>query len=123
MILQEINHQLDQLYCTGDRTPGIRIGTWHTIEGDPINFYFYQEDEKYAKLVTNENFSGWMQWCTDGQEEANAYIDRLAGIYGVKWDREHQCLFLRFRRNEMTLAQAILRLQQAVFVVGSVEYH
>ena len=122
MILEEISKQLDRLYCPHDLRDGVSIGTWHTIEGDPINFLFYQEDNKYARIATNNNFSEWMAWCTDGWRKKAPVIERLARPYGVQWDNEEGRLFIRFRRNEMSIAQAILRLQQAVFVVGSMEY-
>lgn len=123
MILEDINRQLDRLYCTDDLKDGVSIGTWYTIEGDPINFIFYQEDEKYARIVTNASFSEWMAWCTNGWRKKAPVIERLAAFYGVQWDNEEGRLFIRFRRNEVSIAQAILRLQQAVFVVSSFDYH
>lgn len=122
MILEEISKQLDRLYCTHDLRDSVSIGTWYTIEGDPINFLFYQEDNKHARIVTNNNFSDWMAWCTNGWREKAAIIEKLARPYGVQWDNEEGVLFIRFRRNEMSLVQAVLRLQQAVFVVGSTQY-
>ena len=118
-MLQEINDQLEKLYCTGEYWGKVSIGTWYRIEGDPINFYFTLEDDKYARITTNQNFSEWIAWCTCGWRKATPTIERLAAMYAVQWDPEDGVLFIRFRRNEMTLAQAIMRLQQAVFVVGS----
>ena len=122
MILEEINRQLSRLYCTNDLSDSISIGTWYTIEGDPINFHFYQEDDKYSRITTNENFSQWMACCTNGWSEKAPVIEQFAGLYGVKWDNNKGQLYIRFRRNEMSIAQAVMRLQQAVFVIGSMEY-
>ena len=119
MILQQIHDRLEMLYCTQELKDAISIGTWYTIEGDPINFHFIQEDDKYARLTTNRNFSEWMANCTGSWIQAAPVIAQLAGIYGVRWDPADGCLFIRFRRNEMTLSQAVLLMQQAVFVVGS----
>ena len=121
-MLEEIDKQLSDLYCTRDSRGGISIGTWYTIEGDPVNFLFSQEDDKYCIISTNDNFSEWMAWITDGWREKAPVIGQLAGFYGVQWDNEKGRLFIRFRRNEMTLAQGIMRLEQAVFTVGTTEF-
>ena len=122
MILEEISEQLDKLYCTSDLKGTVSIGTWHTIQGDPINFICYQEDTKYSRIATNDNFSEWMACCTGGWRNKATAIEAIAHPYGVQWDNEEGRLFIRFRRNEMSIAQAIVRLQQAVFVVGSAEF-
>lgn len=121
MILTDISNQLDKLYRVYETYEGIGIGTYVHLEGDPINFLFFQEDDKYARIVTNRNFSEWMAWCTDGWTKAAPAIERLAAPYGVQWDNDQGALFIRFRRNEMTIAQAILRLQQAVSVISALE--
>jgi hypothetical protein len=121
MILEDISRQLDNLYCTNDLSDGISIGTHISFEGDRINFCYQQEDEKYARIVTNRNFSEWMAWCTGNWKAAAPMIEQLAKPYGVQWDNEEGALFFRFRRNEITIAQAVLRLQQAVFVIGALK--
>ena len=122
MILKDIEKQLGNLYCTCVESDAIRIGTWYTIEGDPINFLFSQEDEKYSVIRTNDNFSEWMAWNTDGWSRKASIIEEIAAYYDVRWDNEHGRLFIRFRRNEMTVAQAIMRLLQAVFVIAATEF-
>lgn len=119
MILDQINSRLELLYRTDSLKDSLSIATWYTIEGNPINFQFIQEDDKYARLATDRNFAEWMASCTGSWRKAAPDIERLSALYGVQWDPEDGCLFIRFRRNEMPLAQAVLRLQQAVFVVGS----
>ena len=118
-MLHKINEQLEKLYCTYELNDAVSIGTWYTIEGDPVNFYFTRETDKYVQITTNEAFSEWIASCTGDRRKAAPTIERLANMYAVQWDPEKGRLFIRFRRNEMTLAQAIMRLQQAVFVVGS----
>ena len=90
-----------------------------TLEGDPVNFLFQQEDDKYARLTTNRSFSEWMSWCTNGWTKAAPKITKLAAIYGVQWDNDTGSLYIRFRRNEMSVLQAVIRLQQAVCVGSS----
>lgn len=118
-MLHQINEQLEKLYCTHELNDAVSIGTWYTIEGDPVNFYFTLEDDKYVRITTNEVFSEWIADCTGDWRKAAPTIERLGSMYAVQWDPEKGRLFIRFRRNEMTLAQAVMRLQQAVFVVGS----
>ncbi len=119
MSLAEISKQLDELYTAYETYEGTGIGTHIYMEGDPINFIFCQEDDKYARIVTNRNFSERMAWCTNGWTKAAPTIERLAAPYGVQWDNDNGALFIRFRRNEMTIAQAILRLHQAVSVISA----
>lgn len=121
MILQDIDRQMDKLYCTYESFEGISIATRITFEGNPVNFLFQQEADKYARLTTNRNFSEWIAWCTNGWTQAAPRIQKLAAHYGVRWDNDNGSLYIRFRRNEMTLMEAIMRLQQAVAVVGALE--
>lgn len=116
-MLSEINRQLDSLYQAYETGSYIGIETHMYLEGDPINFRFYQEDDKYSRLTTAPAFSEWMAWCTGSWTKAAPTIEALAKPYGVTWDNENGVLIFRFRRNEMTIAQAILRLQQAVAVI------
>lgn len=116
-MLKEINGQLDELYRAYADSPGIGIWTHMYLEGDPINFRFYQEDRKVSRLVTGPGFSEWMAWRTGNWKQAAPVIEALARPYGVAWDNENGALYLRFRRNEMTVAQAIMRLQQATAVI------
>ena len=118
-MLKQINEQLDTLYHAYALSTGIGIQTHIYLEGQPINFRFEQEDGKYSKLVTTGNFAEWMAWATGDWKKAAPTIEALAKPYGVGWDNENGALYLRFRRNEMSIAQAVLRLQQAVFVVSA----
>lgn len=122
MILKDIDTQLKRLYCTGEHDDYLSIGTWFTIEGDPINLRYVQEDHKISRITTNSNFTEWIAWHTDGWRKASPLIEELVGPYGVQWDQDNGILFIRFHRNEMTIAQAILRLMQAVYIVGAVEF-
>ena len=120
-MLTEIKQQLETLYRGYEDSAGLCIRTHMYLEGEPINFRFYREDEKYARLVTTSGFSRWMAWCTGDWKKAAPLIDQLARPYGAAWDEENGALYLRFRRNEMTLAQAVMRLQQAAAVVSALD--
>ena len=116
-MLKEIDRQLDTMYRAYDDGADIGIWTHMYLEGDPINFRFYRENDKFSRVATGPAFSQWMAWCTGNWKGAAPAIEKLAKPYGVGWDNENGALFLRFRRNEMTVAQAVIRLQQAVAVV------
>ena len=119
-MLKEINRQLDTLYrAYGDRGE-IRIWTHIYIEGDPVNFIFSQEDNKYSRLTTPPVFAEWMAACTGNWRKAAPAIEKLAASYGVAWDNENGALYLRFRRNETSIAEAVIRLHQAVAVVSAI---
>ncbi len=116
-MLNEISNQLDS-FCRAYKD-GADIGIWtHMyLEGDPINFRFHQEDNKFSTLTTGASFSEWMAYCTGNWKKASPTIHAIADIYGVVWDDENGSLSIRFRRNEMSIAQAVMRLQQAVAVI------
>lgn len=120
MILKDIDKQLEKLYRTYENYNGTVIATGISYEGNPVNFLFNEEDDKYSCISTSNNFSEWMAWRTNGWIKASARIEKIAIVYGVHWDNEKGSLYIRFRRNEMSLAEAVIRLQQAVAVVGSI---
>ena len=119
-MLNDFSKQLDTLfrpYDPYDDGSFTCIGTHMRLSGDPMNFIFIQEDDKYSRLTTTSNFAEWMSCTGGGWTEAAPAIDALVAPYGAKWDKEHGVLYLRFRRNEMSIAQAILRMQQAASVI------
>lgn len=116
-MLKDIDKQLEKLYSAYESGSAIAIATHMYIEGDPINFIFTMEDNKFSRLTTVPAFSEWMANSTGAWKKAAPSIQALASIYGVSWDNENGALFLRFRRNEMSVAEAVMRLQQAVAVV------
>lgn len=116
---EQITKQLDTLYSPYKKGNEIYIFTHTYFDGTPVNFRFYREDNKFSVISTDGNFSEWMANCTGDWKKASPVIRSLAKIYGASWDNESGTLYLRFRRNEMSVAQAVIRLQQAVAVIGS----
>ena len=116
-MLKEISEQLDTMYRVSENGSELNIWTHMSLDGDPINFRFVQIDDKFSRIFTTPNFSEWMACCTGDWKKAAPDIEKLARLYGVEWDNENGVLFLQFRRNEMTIAQGIMRLQQAVAVI------
>lgn len=119
MYLEKVSIALDSLYATRDYRDSTVIRPHLFFEGDGMTFLFHLESEKYAQIRLSPNFAEWMAWCTDSWKKAAPKITQLAEPYGVQWDNEEGLLFIRFRRNEMTVSEAVLRLHQAALVVGS----
>ncbi|MBQ7045467.1 MAG: hypothetical protein IJN65_03130 [Clostridia bacterium] len=116
-MLNEINKQLDTLFHAYEKNSGTNICTHIYLDGTPMNLIFIKEDGKFSRLVTTPDFSEWMANCTGDYKKATPQIKRLAALYGVEFDSENGSLFLRFRRNEMTIAQAVMRMVQAIYLV------
>ena len=119
MYLKEVSEQLDGLYSTKDSYNGTNIYPDIFWDGDGMGFLFSLEEDKYARIEVSSNFGEWIACCTGDWKKATPTIRRLAKPYNVEWDEERGILFIRFRRNEMTVGQAVSRLKQAVLVVGS----
>lgn len=120
MFLKEVSETLDCLYNSKELHDHTVIFPKVRFDGDSMFFRFRLEEEKYCLLETSDNFGEWLACCTpDGWKEAAPVIRRLAQPYGVDFDPATGRLFIRFRRNALTLAQAVLRLEQAMLVTGS----
>lgn len=122
MYLDTVSKALDGLYSTRDHIDSTIIYPGLSFDGDGMTFLFRLESDKYAELRLSPNFAEWMAYCTNGWKQAAPAIAQLAAPYGVQWDNEEGVLYIRFRRNEMTVSQAVLRLHQAALVVGSWGY-
>lgn len=122
MYLEQVSNALDELYSTRDYIDSTIIYPSLYFDGDGMTFLFRLESDKYAEIRLSPNFAEWMAYCTNGWKKAAPTIEQLAAPYGVQWDNDEGVLFLRFRRNEMTVSQAVLRLHQAALAVGSLGY-
>ena len=122
MYLEQVSNALDKLYSTRAYTNSTIIHPGLSFDGDGMTFLFRLESDKYAQIRLSPNFSEWMAYCTDGWKAVAPQIEQLAAPYGVQWDNDEGVLFIRFRRNEITISEAVLRLHQAALVVGSWGY-
>lgn len=119
MNLKEVNKQLNSWFDTRNSHDGIIIYPEIFFDGEEIGFLFSQKEDKYAHIQTTANFGERVAFCTDGWRKVTPVIQDLIRPYGVNWDENRGVLFIQFRRNEITITQAVMRLTQAVFVVGS----
>lgn len=121
MFLEEVKNQLDTLFDTSDGNGYTTIDPHINYQGDKITFRFYLEDDKYSRIELSPDTSEILAYCAGGNS-AEAIMSKLSKPYNVEYDREKCVLFIRFRRNEMTLAEAVLRLEQATLVAISVNH-
>lgn len=120
MFLKEVSDTLDNLYDAADMHDHTAIVPNIHFDGDGMFFRFRLEEDKYCTLESSDNFGECLACCApDGWKEAAPVILRYTKPYGVQFDDVNGRLFIRFRRNELTLAQAVLRLEQAMLVTGS----
>ena len=121
MFLKDVTNQMNTLFATSDGDGYTTIDPHINYQGDKITFRFYLEDDKYSRIELSPNASEILANCSGGNS-AEAIMSKLSKPYNVEYDREKCVLFIRFRRNEMTLAEAILRLEQATLVAISANH-
>ena len=119
MNLKEVNHRLNSWPDTQNSPDGIIIHPEIFFDGEEICFLFTQKEDKCARIQTTANLGERLACCTNDWKKATPIIQDLIRPYGVNWDENQGVLFLQFRRNEMSITQAVMRMIQAVFVVGS----
>ena len=98
----------------------IRTGTF--LEGEGVNFIFYPDGTHFCRIQTDENFSDYYKYFIGGE----SYTDEVAPLlsrFGVKLDREGGVLYIRFRRNEISVAEAICKLHAAMLMLSSFGRH
>ena len=47
------------------------------------------------------------------------YIEKICARLGLSWDGEKGVLSLRFKRNDMTLSEAVMRMEEGIFALYS----
>lgn len=121
MFLEEAKNQMSTLFDTSNRDGYTTIDPHINYQGNKITFRFYLEDDKYSKIELSPNAREILANCAGGNS-AKPIMQKLCAPYKVEYDSEKCVLFIRFRRNEMTLAEAVLRLEQATLVAISVNH-
>ena len=95
-----------------------RITSGVRKDGDGMPCRICFEEDKYCRLSTVNPFDEWMACAVrDGWLAATPQIREIASHFGVQWDEKEGSLFIRFRRNEMSITQALIRLNTAMRIV------
>lgn len=110
---------MDTLFETKDADGYTIIDPHIRFDSDKITFRFYLEDEKYSKIELSPNSREIIGYLIGNRESFSDTIEALASRYHVTWDKYTHLLFIRFRRNEMALSQAVMRLTQATQAIIS----
>ena len=115
-----VRENLFQAYPVGNQTH-ISSGVRMDCDGMPCRIRF--EEDKYCRISTVTPFDEWMAFVLyDGWNSATGQIREIAGHFGVQWDEKEGCLFIRFRRNEMSITQAMIRLHTAMRIIGQMNH-
>ena len=115
-----VGENLFRAYPAGNQT---RISSGIHMGGDGMPCRISFEEDKYCRLSTVNPFDEWMACALrDGWNSATEQIREIAGHFGVQWDEREGCLFIRFRRNEMSITQAMIRLHTAMRIIGQMNH-
>ena len=86
--------------------------------------HFETLPDRYMRISSDETFEAFTETAViDYSEDYKEYIDRINERYGTAWDREKRQLYIRFRRNEMSITEALTRLHGAMMLVGALHWH
>ena len=96
---------------------GQYIQTYLFLDGESTGLY-YNTDGKQIELKTDGNFSESL-WLFYEYEKYLPYIEKICDRLGLSWDGEKGVLSLRFRRNDMTLSEAVMRMEEGIFALYS----
>lgn len=113
----ELKSSLEGLYRSGE---GEYISTGLCLNGEGFGIYISLEEDKYTRLYTNEAFALWFENVyVIEREQYMPYVDAICKRYGVIWNEKEKHLYVRFRRNELTLSEGVTRLHAAAMLCAS----
>ena len=93
-------------------------------DGDSCNMHFEALPDRYMRISSDETFEAFTETAViDYSEDYKEYIDRINERYGTAWDAEKRQMYLLFRRNEMSITEALTRLHGAMMLVGALHWH
>ena len=115
-----VRENLFHAYPVGNQ---IHISSGVRMSGDGMPCRICFEEDKYCRISTVNPFDEWMAFVLrDGWYSSTDQIREIAGHFGVQWDEKEGCLFIRFRRNEMSITQAMIRLHTAMRIIGELNH-
>ncbi len=99
----------------------ILISTPHNFDGEYAGVYFEECEGHSVRLTSHENFNDWMDHLTLYPEYYSKEVEAISKRYGTEYSFSENRLTLKFRRNEMTLAEGIMRISKAMYLLGSLK--
>ena len=117
MDYKELKEALNGLYFSKN---GDYISTGYYLNGEALGFHISFLEDKYVRICTNEAFALWFEnvYVVE-REEYMPFVERICNRFGVAWSDGERCLFIKFRRNELSLAEAVTRLHAAALLCAS----
>ena len=116
MNCREIEKELTPYYRAVGEGP-FRILPNMMLDGDGAVFFLHIEGRELT-LTTDEVFKNYYIFGLGSELDYLPYLDKICARFGVAWDRETYSLSLHFRRNDMTLAEALTKLESAARLIA-----
>ncbi len=92
-----------------------------TCDGEGVVFFLTVEDGHRTKITASKTFSDWLEYTVYGTNDFRDKIQRICARFGCTWDFDKKELYILFRRNEFTLAEAYFRLTQCAYILASLD--
>ena len=119
-IEQYLHESLFQAHAHAGYT---QISSGVRFDGDSMPCRIFFEEDKYCRITSANPFDEWLAFTLrDGWMVATPQIQEIANHFGVQWDEKEGCLFIRFRRNELSITQALIRLHTAMRIIGELNH-
>ena len=123
MQFDELNRLLNGLFDTRDGGDCVFISPWIHFDGEGTVFRFTMEDRHTCRIETDRNFTDWFGYITLDWEDYREEIAMVTTRFGTEWDATRGVLSISFRRNEMPLAEALLKLEQCMLILSNFRGH
>ena len=117
--IRYLTSSLETLFDASEHGGELFIHSGISLDGEGSGFKFYVLDSHTCRITTDRSFSDWYGYISTGNEERFArFTELVCKRYGVNLDGESLTLSITFRRNEYTLAQALMRLEGAMLFLS-----
>ena len=93
-------------------------------DGDECTMIFESQPDKYMRISSDDRFTAFTERVfIEEWEDYSAYVNAINARYGTAWDEQRRQLYIRFRRNEMSVSDAVARLHGAMMLVAALDWH
>lgn len=117
--MKQLSASLDALFDVSEHGGVTYVHPHIFFDGEGSGFKLYTLDSHTCRITTDRSFSEWYGYIsTDDEKRFEEFTKLICKRYGVEWDGESLTLSITFRRNEYTLAEAIMRLEGAMLFLS-----
>ena len=118
-----ISKNLDTLYSVTDGIEHLYIDSGMSLDGVGTVLIFTIEEGRYMKLSCDRNFMEWFDGALEFYDEYIGSINAICARFGVTFDESQGCVYLRFRRNEMSITAAVTKMHGALQLLASLQWY